>query len=157
MSEYKNFEYDFVKRTLEDVEHYDGPHDVTALINSCVGLLVIPKEKLFEKVPIDILEDSIKTFGIKKSNIKYIASERQSIQFDNYDEYNVRNVVTHMRNSVAHGRIRQESIYDGQIAALEFKDEFRGKKTFEAIMTIDELREFAISIAREILKSNPRR
>jgi DNA polymerase III psi subunit len=157
MSEYKDFEYDFIKRTLEDLQIYNGKYDVTALINSCVGLLVIPKENLFEKIPTNLLEDIKRDFGINKSNVMYIAPERQTLQFDNYDECNIRNIVTHIRNAIAHGRIRQESTCEGQIASLEFRDELRGTKTFEAIMTVDEFRAFAISVADEVLKSRSRR
>lgn len=153
MSAYKNFEHDFIQRTLKDIDRYSGSYEVTALINSCVGLLVIPKEKLFEQLPTSILNEDKRNFGINKCNIRFIAPEKQELRFENYDEYNIRNVVTHMRNAVAHGRIQQESICEGQISSLEFKDEYKGKQTFEAVLSVDEFRSFAISIANEVLKS----
>lgn len=157
MSEYKNFEYDFIQRTVEDIERYSGQYEVTSLINSCVGLLVIPKEKLFEQLPTSILNEDKKTFGIKKYNVRYIVPEKQELRFDSYDEYNIRNVVTHMRNAIAHGRIKQESIVNGQIESLKFEDRSRQGKTFEAVFQVSEFKEFVTMIANEILKSNPRR
>ena len=157
MSEYKNFEYDFIKRTIHILESYEGIYDVTSLINNCVGLLVLPKELLNEKLPLEILNDSEKIFGIKRQNIKFIKLENESLKFENYDEYNIRNVVTHMRNAISHGHIKQESIVSGEIESLHFEDWLNNKNTFEAILSVNEFKEFAVLIAKEVLKSETRR
>lgn len=153
MSAYINFEYDFIKRTLDVLENYDGIYDVTSLINNCIGLLVLPKELLSEKIPVRVLSNSERTFGITRRNIKHIKTEKISIHFENYDEYNTRNVVTHMRNAISHGRVKQENIANGQIESLHFEDWWNGNKTFEALMSVKELKDFVVSIANEVLKS----
>ncbi len=45
--EYKYIEIDFMKRTKKLINDYKGEHRVTLLINCCLGLLVLPKEKHF--------------------------------------------------------------------------------------------------------------
>lgn len=153
MSEYINFEYDFIKRTLVILENYEGIYDVTSLINNCIGLLVLPKELLSQKIPVQVLSDSQKTFGISRHNIKYIKPEKASIKFENYDEYNIRNLVTHMRNAISHGHIKQEVITNGHIASIQFEDWLNGEKTFKAVLPVKEFKEFVVSIAKEVLKS----
>lgn len=155
MAGYRNFEYDFIERTLQIIENYSDGFDITLQINCCVGLLVIPKEKLFEELPLSTLNNDSKLFGIRRRNIRFIKPERQSLRFENYDAYNIRNIVTHMRNAVAHGNIAQNSIREGNIESLRFIDKFRAEKTFETIVTVDEFKEFCIAIAKEVLKSKP--
>ena len=45
--QYDTIDYDFIKRTLEIIDEYQGDNDVTLLINCCLGLLILPKEKHF--------------------------------------------------------------------------------------------------------------
>ena len=158
MSEYKNFEYDFIKRTLNILENYAGEYEITSLINNCIGLLILPKASFELKLPTDILSDNIKIYGITRKNINFIRHEKMEIRFDNYDEYNIRNVVTHMRNAIAHGHIEQESIEHGQIKNLCFRDENNNSKqeTFKAIFSINEFKEFAVLIAKKVLESKPK-
>ena len=156
MSEYNNFEYDFIRRTLDILENYWGKYDVTSLINNCIGLLVLPKELLAEKIPIVVLSDFQKSYGITKKNIIFIKPEKKDIRFENYNEYNTRNVVTHMRNAISHGHIVQESVLSEQIEELCFKDYDSSNITFEAVLSIEELKDFAILIAKEVLNSEQR-
>ena len=50
--EYKQeFELDFMSRTREIIEQYKEPYEATLLINCMLGLLVVPKETLFNDIP----------------------------------------------------------------------------------------------------------
>ena len=153
MSEYKNFEYDFISRTLNILENYDGEYEITSLINNCIGLLILPKALLERKLPTDVLNDNKKAYGISRKNINFIRTESAQDQFDNYDEYNIRNVVTHMRNAISHGHIEQQAIAQGEIESLKFEDFLGKNKSFEAVLTVSQFKEFAISIAKDVLES----
>ena len=67
--EYSNqFELDFMKRTLEIVKDYQGERDATLLINCLLGLLVVPKETLFNKIPKDPIT-ALKNWGFPLSQL----------------------------------------------------------------------------------------
>jgi HEPN family protein len=40
----KQFERDFMRRTLKLVQDYQGPYDATLLLNCLLGLLIVTKE-----------------------------------------------------------------------------------------------------------------
>jgi hypothetical protein len=40
----KQFERDFMRRTLKLVQDYQGPYDATLLLNCVLGLLIVTKE-----------------------------------------------------------------------------------------------------------------
>lgn len=71
MSEYTIFPIDFINRTRENLEKYSGKYEVTNLINCCLGLIIIPKQKLKDKMPIYVFNNEDNYFGITKSNIPY--------------------------------------------------------------------------------------
>ena len=52
------FELDFMSRSREIIEQYQGPYDATLLINCMLGLLVVPKETLFSDIPLIPFESS---------------------------------------------------------------------------------------------------
>lgn len=103
MSAYINFEYDFIKRTLVDIERYQGEFEVTALLNSCVGLLVIPKENLFDKFS----DEDISHFGIDVNKVR--------VNDNSGCPHSLKNVLRHIRNSIAHGNFNQEDTSGGVI------------------------------------------
>ncbi len=143
MSAYVNFEYDFIKRTLADIERYQGEYEVTALLNSCVGLLVIPKENLFDKLP----DEDINRFGIDANKIK--------VNDNSMHPHSLKNVLRHIRNSIAHGNFNQEDCTDGVIKSLRFQDfktaNRQNVKTFDFVCGVSQFRSFAIKVATEIL------
>lgn len=141
MTAYENFSIDFIKRTLNILEGYMGEYDVTNLINCAVGLIIIPKEQHFNclrSINIQTLEE---IYGITKPNIRYSNDDSLS------------NIVRHMRNSIAHGKITQEKVKDNKIKSLRFRDEYRGCPTFEAIFSIEEFKAFSIAVAKEVISN----
>lgn len=141
MSAYTNFKYDFIDRTLQNINSYSGNNEVTALLNSCVGLLIIPKETLFNALP---------TANIQDYNIE---TQKLFIDDGRHNKYKVKNIVIHVRNSISHGNFKQESILDGKIESLKFEDfnPADRNKTFEMIISVDEFKKFAIRVANEVL------
>ncbi|WP_407932416.1 HEPN family nuclease [Dysgonomonas sp. PH5-45] len=51
MSEYTNFPKDFLVRTKDNLNNYEGDYAVTNLINSYLWLIIIPDELLIKKLP----------------------------------------------------------------------------------------------------------
>lgn len=160
MSEYKNEEYDFVKRTSEILYQYEEyakeilkdsrkkeKYDVTLLLNSCVGLLLLPRQLWFNKLPKDLLGDG--KWGIKDSHISLMGK-------DGKESKNVRNLVCHLRNSVSHLRIFDEIVTDknGDIEKITFKDCLPDDvtQTFEATISINDLKVFLQKLSTEMLK-----
>ena len=46
------FDYTYTRRTLEQLHNSNaGPYEVTNLINSLLGLLLVPKETIFASLP----------------------------------------------------------------------------------------------------------
>jgi hypothetical protein len=53
---YRDFERDFMRRTLELVREYQGPYDATFLLNCLLGLLIVPAERSLDEIPEDRVE-----------------------------------------------------------------------------------------------------
>jgi len=71
MSQYENFPIDFITRTQLNLKNYNGEFEVTNLINNCLGLIIIPKQKLNENLPEYTFDDQNRDYGITKQNIKF--------------------------------------------------------------------------------------
>ena len=87
----EKFEKDFIVRTKSLLDNYSRDYDVTLFINCMLGLLVIPKEKhpnllTNDIIPPDMLERIVKCCRKKK-------------------EKELKEIIRHLRNAVAHGNI----------------------------------------------------
>lgn len=134
-----SIEIDFVKRTLEIINDYSGNYEVTLLINCCLGLLVLPKEKYFKSIPIEEIPIEGKLWGLSRDSVNVGCS---------VCGYQLRDVIRKIRNGVCHFKVK--TIPDGsrKINILEITD---GGK-FKATLTVDELKEFVISFASHVSK-----
>ncbi|MCW3491025.1 HEPN family nuclease [Dethiobacter alkaliphilus] len=129
-------EKDFVTRTMHILENYDGPYGVTLLINCLLGLIVLPRERGFNRV---CHQEGIgfSDLGIDPQEICWgrIAEQEQTAS----------RFLQCMRNSVAH--IKIESISEqGEIESLRFKDQ----SGFEVVMKIEKVKELATKLAQYI-------
>lgn len=129
MSEYKDFEVDFVKRTLKIINEYNGNYEITMLVNCSVGLIILPKES-------DILNNN-KYLNVNRD----LTDIRKGKCKDNED------FVRHLRNAIAHCHIQQKSCR-GSITNLIFTD-----RNIEINLKIDELKKASIIIAEAFLNS----
>lgn len=111
-----NFEYfikDFVERTNKNLLNYNNElgYEVTQLVNSLFGLLIVPNEKYkyrgkdngvseytLSKAP--GYDDIRKLIGVLKESNKY--ANTYPNQNYNTDRFLVSNFLNHMRNSLAH-------------------------------------------------------
>jgi hypothetical protein len=143
MSAYKQQEYDFVFRTREILSQYDEyfkdkdkkkKYEITLMINAFVGLLILPQQEWFDKLPSEIV--SRDSWGIDSSHIGFIKSGELK---------SVKSVTTHLRNSIAHYNfIAFENKDDNisQIHFLDYRDKEKTEKTFEATIPVANLRKF---------------
>lgn len=131
------FVKDFYKRTLKLLTSYDGEYDVAMMINSMVGLLVVPKEQYFRSKKVD---DSYVDAALLK--------QIQSL-FRPSSEIDLTQILRCLRNAVAHGNMvvkaEQPNNYGDpiKIRAILFSD----RNGTSAEIPVDLLKKFLISFA----------
>lgn len=100
MGNYKDFEYEFIERTLALISQYENflhkvrfeeQYNYTLLINCLLGLIILPKERIISYIPKDSIHDSkFRTeLGLKDTTI-------------NSRITNLKDLIISMRNSIAH-------------------------------------------------------
>lgn len=154
MGHYKQGEFDFVTRTKSIIEQYnninfsetsDEKYEITLCMNCMLGLVVIPQQVWFDKVP---NTDLNKDWFIKTSHITTIEDNK----------YKINEIVRHIRNSVSHGNITPTSKDKGsnrKITHIKFKDFPIGNSTtptFEAEVPVETLKKFAVKFANTMLE-----
>ena len=128
----KEFIRDYIERTKLNYERLKaGPYEVTQLINSAIGLLIIPEQKLYDKITKQLLNELI-----------------VHIQINTYDKQpNLKIIARHLRNSVAHARLelkaQEQPEFDKPllIESVIFRDE-DGEKSFQIELPIETLEQF---------------
>ena len=140
----------FIKRTLTNLENYQSncqnscqeKYEATQLLNSLLGLLIVPNESLYERIsttPLDTL--SANEWGAVSTWIT------QPIKCDlgHTHTLTLRQFVRKLRNAVAHFHIKpypEEGIVEG----FEFADKPR-KPSFKAKIPVPELSKFVKKLA----------
>jgi len=136
----QDFARSFMKRTLELAKDYKGPRDATLLINCLLGLLIVPKEALLEKIPATEFE-SLLDWGVKPNSIKSVGQ----CSYGHEHRPNLRQLVHRLRNAVAHFRIEpihRESKVDGF--------SFRDRNGFHAEVSLDEIKDLVTKLAAHL-------
>lgn len=151
MSHYSQGEFDFVKRTKLILEQYDSidlsnmqeeKYEITLCMNCLLGLVVLPQQEWTNRIP-DMNLD--KDWFIKKSHITNIVG----------DQYKIKEIVRHVRNSISHANVTPISKDKGankKITHLRFKDYNRDDElTFHAEIPVETLKKFALKFADVML------
>lgn len=112
MATYSQFPRDFITRTKEDIRNYSGQYNVTNLINSCLGLIVIPKELRVQRLPNYKFNDTDRRYGVTKASIELCKDKN----------YSLNNVVRHIRNGISHGLIDFKSTCGSTIDFIIISD-----------------------------------
>lgn len=99
MGNYKNVEHDFIDRTMKLIAQYESvfhkykfeeQYNYTLLLNCLLGVIVLPKEKLYSHIPNHRMTEVLKMqMGLSDSNI---SSDYKSL----------RDLIHALRNSIAH-------------------------------------------------------
>lgn len=135
----KIFTKDFIIRTKYNINHLNTPYEVTQLINSMVGLLIIPEQKYFKQITDDMICGSL------------LNEIRGAIEKNTYDskntEISLQDITLHLRNGVAHFRMSFEENSNGEIANVIIKDHrsLGSKKAaadFEIKLSVDLLKRY---------------
>ena len=133
------FAIDFAERTKKNLELLNNSsYDVTQLINSLVGLLIIPRDYGFRHINDNLIEPELRNAVL------------QGVQMNTYpSEISLNSVLTHMRNAVCHSRMKFHVDKAGtdavvkDIATIEFKDSKR---------ELGEIYRFQMEISIDLLK-----
>lgn len=88
------FVKDFVLRTKENIRCGNHPYEVTQLVNSLVGLLILPKERYYANIQDDMIDAEL------------LASIRSRVTINNpHRRCSLKYIVRRMRNAIAHFHI----------------------------------------------------
>ena len=146
---------EFTKRTLYNYENYNGNYETTHLINSLIGLLVIPKEKHFNSIENNWLDNN--TLMALQNCIK-LNSYNDPLQNTNI----LRFIITHLRNAISHGNITINGTKENMspnmmtIASIKFYDENYYSKNrtekFEIEIEVELLEKFILEFANSLLQ-----
>lgn len=148
MSHYKQQELDFIHRTKTILKQYDKfqiskkeKFDTTLFVNCLVGLLILPQQYWFHDLPSDMV--NYKEWGIRESDISFIAKSECK---------NIKSIARHLRNSLAHYRFKAFGNKKGEIKEIKFEDYKDGRKTFEATISVSNLKIFADNFSAYLIK-----
>ena len=134
---------DLPERTIDILNRYFSreKYDVTLLINCLTALLILPREKFFknEKYLNTIPEEIPPDWGLTKEHIKRVSCPTCG--------YKLREVVRHMRNAIAHMRIKALPDSSNKIEKIQFKD-----IGFEVEIPVEDLRKFVIKLAQHVIE-----
>lgn len=135
-----DFARSFMRRTLTLARDYDGPLDATLLINCLLGLLIVPKEALVEKIPTTPFE-SLQEWGINPNSIRRVGR----CEYGHEHRPNLRQLVRRLRNAVAHFRIEPKH-EAGQVVGYSFRDQ----SGFHAEISLTEIRGLVEKLAAHL-------
>ena len=136
--QYDTIDYDFIKRTLEIIEEYQGDNDVTLLINCCLGLLILPRERHFDSLPNKQITKNKDYWGLTYISVTTDCESRG---------YKLSNIIRRMRNGVCHFKIETKANINNNISGLIIKD----NGGFKVEMSVTQLKEFVTQLAQYVL------
>lgn len=138
----------FAIRTRVNLEHIDemrrdgkDVYDVTQLINSCLGLLVFPQQRYKN--------------GIRKLSLRECEAEGWPIPkvTGNFREVSdLSDLIRYLRNAISHFNIELLPNAQNNIAGLKVWNTNNGKKTWEAELSIEDLRKLVLKFSEEVSK-----
>lgn len=157
--EYKDFEYDFVERTLRNIEWIekqtsivkDDPtsmmfYEFTNLINQCLGLILLPSQ-FSNSTFLANFSQELTHYGVGDNIVNKIKGNKDKT---------LSNILRHLRNGIAHGHIQEYSVNNHDITDVRILDADKGVVITSdddahtiIELNIEELRTFAIKVAEE--------
>lgn len=152
MAEMKEFNLDFVRRTIQILDDYNGKYTFSNLINCSLGLIILPYEKRgFSSFLNQNISDinSLPSFTISKFEPRR-SFKKGVVAF--YPK-TLKVLLQKIRNGLAHQNIRPINI-DGILHSIEIANEFRGNTDLVIKFTEDELKNFALFISKLYLTEN---
>ena len=159
---YKNFEHDFVERTINNLKWIDTKNSIdktnkdstifyefTNLINQCLGLILLPSQ-FSDKIFLKNFPQELSYYGVGDHIVNKIKDNKQKT---------LSNVMRHIRNGIAHGHIQQHSDNNNDITDIRILDANRdvtiaNDNDAHTIIefTIQEFTTFTTKVAKEYCK-----
>lgn len=136
------FKHEFIRRTLtlvEEYEKYKGEYDATLLVNCLLGLLILPKETWYQKIP-DVAFQDLSNWGIEPDSL--MSGERQ---YGYEHRPNLKQLVKKLRNAVAHFDVKPIN-GDGKVDGFSFTD----RDGFCAKLSLEEIKTFVTRLANHL-------
>ena len=154
--EIKKFEIEFVQRTKSLLTDYQGPWDMSNLINCTLGLIILPYETIKGKPSLSFWDTELAKIPnlppFRLSIFKPIKSIKKSKV--TYYSKTLKVLLQKIRNGLAHQRIEPVN-QDGKFAGVIMRNYFDDAQTrpdLEVQFSQQELKDFALFIADEYLK-----
>lgn len=149
--DYQNLVRDFARRTLHNLEVIRKhkkcgveAYEVTQLINSMLGILVLPKEHYYERIPTTSL-NQLRADGWPDP---VLSGEFKAPK-------HLRDLVRLLRNSIAHFNI-EFATSQGEICGVVLSNKCNcGKVTWKATLSLDDLEQIIRKFVDLILKDAP--
>jgi HEPN pEK499 p136 len=135
------FEKSFMSRTLDIVNNYDGPYEATLLVNCLLGLLVLPKETVIQRIPAAPVA-SLNEWGIRPGSIK----NPGTCEYGHQHDLNLRQLMRRMRNSIAHFDVKPIH-REGEVEGYAFKD----RNGFHVELSVSDIKLFVSKLLRHLL------
>jgi len=142
--EYQNVYHDFIGRTLENLRKISEKDqttsfEVTQLINSLLGLIVLPKEKelIRQSDSLSILQRKGWTFPEKKSGV---ANPKNLVQ-----------LIKHLRNGIAHWNIQFHSDKERQLCGVIITNMLSRSRDGHKYNEVQWEGEFSVDVLRDFV------
>jgi hypothetical protein len=140
MSYFNNFERLFMQRSLELVDTYEGEYETTQLLNTLIGLLFFPNERMSNLIPDKSLLD-IEAWGFSPDCIVNAGTHKTP------QEINLRELVRRLRNAVAHCKVSPFPNDQRPCEGFLFSD----RNKFEAKIPTDQLKNLLRGLLAHLL------
>ena len=138
---------EFIRRTIavlnaykENLPDNEQSYDRSLFMNSCLGLLILPKEEYYKSIP----QKSADVWGFPVEKISTCGNT------------DIQSVIRHLRNAIAHNRIDFEchegpSVPIGDITFVDMcKD---GKENFRVVISFETFKNFVLQFANHIIEN----
>ena len=142
--EYERHHITFISRTMQLLNQYQTSiigkvpkseeFEVTLLINCLLGLLIVPNEQCYNKIPLKDFVD-LHSWGILP----------EYVTLPNAQVNDLRQLVRHLRNCTAHGSVTPKG-NGSEITDLIFE----GQRGFRAIIPVKNLKLFVTKLCESV-------
>ncbi|MBE0539182.1 MAG: hypothetical protein IH620_05670 [Ignavibacterium sp.] len=143
----QEFKVDFVKRSLDILNQYEGEYPFSNLINCTLGLVLLPFEK----------GDNVEVWGKLISDVEVLKDVQINIfepkLFNIIQPKSLNNFLKRMRHGFAHQNIIPIN-ENKEFVKIQIINEYRKVIDLDVTFTREQLRDFALFIANTYLKSH---
>ncbi|MCH5335472.1 MAG: hypothetical protein J1D86_06705 [Alistipes sp.] len=131
------FEVEFIERTKAIIDGYNTPFENTLFINACVGLLILPEQRLYNHLPKDVVSE--KDWGISPDTIKVEKNK------------DVQNTARHIRNAISHNGVlfaSENGVDITHVRITDYKDYNHTTESFRMEIPVDKFKKFVMTFAQ---------